>query len=91
MHPEPVFVNVYGAQESTPPGYVAWRAGIRQIQRVAVSPCQAGNRFLGSVKDLQIPPLPSGELRPKLGEKIARDLMLVYMRHCAKKHEKAHT
>ncbi len=24
---EPVFVNVYGAQESIPPAYVAWRAG----------------------------------------------------------------
>jgi hypothetical protein len=24
---EPEFLNLYGAQESIPPGYVAWRAG----------------------------------------------------------------
>ncbi len=39
--------------ESTPPGYVAWRAGT--INMVAVPARQAGNRFLGSLKDLQIP------------------------------------
>jgi hypothetical protein len=33
LQPEPVFVNVYGAQESIPPGW---------------------NRFLGSLKGLQI-------------------------------------
>jgi hypothetical protein len=39
--PEPVFVNIYGAQESIP------RNRLRQ----------AGDRFLGYLKDLQIPSL----------------------------------
>ncbi len=43
------------SEESTPPGYVAWRAGTKN--RVAVPARQAGNRFLGSLKDLQIPSL----------------------------------
>ncbi len=38
--PEPVFVNGYGAQESIP--------------RVVVPARQAGNRFLGSLKGVQI-------------------------------------
>ncbi len=42
------FVNVYGAQESIPLAYVAWRGGTPN--RVVVPACQAGNRFL----DLQI-------------------------------------
>jgi hypothetical protein len=50
--PESVFVNVYGAQVSIPPAYVAWRAGT--INKVAVPTRQAGNRFLGSLKGLQI-------------------------------------
>ncbi len=56
--PEPVFVNVYGAlgidsEESIPSAYVAWRAGT--TNRVAVPPARkAGNRFLGSLKGLQI-------------------------------------
>jgi hypothetical protein len=45
---EPVFVKVYEAQESTPPAYIAWRACT--TNRVIVSACQAGNRFLGSLK-----------------------------------------
>jgi hypothetical protein len=49
---EPVFVNVYGAQESIPPAYVAWWAGT--TNRVVVPDCLAGNRFLGSLKGLQI-------------------------------------
>jgi hypothetical protein len=49
---EPVFVNVYGAQESIPPAYVVWRAGMSN--RVVVPARQAGNRFLGSLKGLQI-------------------------------------
>jgi hypothetical protein len=50
---EPVFVNVYGAQESIPPAYVVvWRAGTSN--RVVVPARQAGNRFLGSLKGLQI-------------------------------------
>ncbi len=47
---EPVFVNVYGVQESIPketipPAYVAWQAGT--TNRVVVPARQAGNRFLG--------------------------------------------
>jgi hypothetical protein len=49
---EPVYVNVYGVQESIPPAYVAWRLGT--TNRVVVPPCQAENRFLGSLKGLQI-------------------------------------
>jgi hypothetical protein len=51
-NPEPVFVNVDGAQESIPPAYVAWRAGT--TYRVVVPARKAGNRFLGSFKGLQI-------------------------------------
>jgi hypothetical protein len=43
------------SEESTPPGYVAWRAGT--TNRVAVPARQAGNRFLGSLKHLQRPSL----------------------------------
>ncbi len=35
-----------------PPAYVAWRAGT--TYRVVVSAREAGNRFLDSLKDLQI-------------------------------------
>ncbi len=49
---EPVFVNVYGDQESIPPAYAASRAGT--TNRVVVPARQAGNRFLGSLKGLQI-------------------------------------
>ncbi len=45
---EHVFVNVYGAQESIPSAYVAWRAST--TIRIAVPARQAGNRFLGSSK-----------------------------------------
>jgi hypothetical protein len=53
---EPVFVIVYGAQESIqrnrlPPSYVARRAGTKN--RVFVLARQAGNRFLGSSYGLQ--------------------------------------
>jgi hypothetical protein len=41
---EPIFVNVYVAQESILPAFVAWRAGTKN--RVVVSARQAGNRFL---------------------------------------------
>jgi hypothetical protein len=44
--PEPVFVNVYGAQESIPPAYVAWREGTSNM--VVLPAHQAGNRLLGS-------------------------------------------
>jgi hypothetical protein len=37
--------------DSIPPAYVAWRAGCR---RVVVPARHAGNRFLGSLKGLQI-------------------------------------
>ena len=50
--PEPVFVNVQGAQESIPPAYVAWRAG--PTNRVVVPARSTGNRFLGFSKGLQI-------------------------------------
>jgi hypothetical protein len=50
--PEPVFVNVDWAQESIPLAYVAWGAGT--TNRVVVSGRQAGNRFVGSLKGLQI-------------------------------------
>jgi hypothetical protein len=54
-HPEPEFVNDEGAQESIPskesipPAYEAWRAGT-SIRVVVL----ARNRFLGSLKGLQI-------------------------------------
>jgi hypothetical protein len=56
--PEPVFVSVYGAQEcdseeSIPPAaYVAWQANMTNI--IFVLARQAGNRFLASLKGLQI-------------------------------------
>jgi hypothetical protein len=40
------------SDESIPPAYVALRAGT--TNRVVVPACQAGNRFLGSLKGLQI-------------------------------------
>jgi len=49
---EPVFVIIYGAQESIPSAYVARRAGTKN--RVVVLARQAGNRFLGSSSGLQI-------------------------------------
>jgi len=49
---EPVFFNVQGAQESIPPAYVAWLTGTPN--RVVVPARQADNRFLSSLKGLQI-------------------------------------
>jgi len=46
---EPIFVNVYVAQESILPAFGAWRAGTKN--RVVVSARQAGNRFLVSLND----------------------------------------
>jgi hypothetical protein len=40
------------SEESFPPAYVAWRAGT--TNRVFVGARQARNRFLGSLKGLQI-------------------------------------
>jgi len=40
------------SKESIPPAYVAWRAGTSKS--VVVPACQAGNRFPGSSKGLQI-------------------------------------
>jgi hypothetical protein len=40
------------SKESIQPTYVAWRAG--KSNRVVVPAHQAGNRFLGSLKGLQI-------------------------------------
>jgi hypothetical protein len=44
------------SEESTPPGYVGWRAGT--TNRVAVPARQGWYRFLGSIKDSQIPSQP---------------------------------
>jgi hypothetical protein len=49
---EAVFVNVYGAKESIPLAYVARRANT--TNRVFVPARQAGNRFLGTFKGLQM-------------------------------------
>ncbi len=50
---EPVFVNIgIDSEESISPAYVAWRAGT--TNRVVVLARQAGNRFLDSLKGLQI-------------------------------------
>jgi hypothetical protein len=49
---EPKFLNIYGAQESIPPAYLVRQAGTSN--RVVVPASQAGNRFLGSLKGLQI-------------------------------------
>ncbi len=43
IYREPVFVNVYGAQESIPLAYVAWRAGT--TYRVVVPVRQLGIDF----------------------------------------------
>ncbi len=56
--PEPVFANVLwspgiDSHESIAPAYVVWRAGTKN--RVVVPARQAGNRFLVSLKGLQIP------------------------------------
>jgi hypothetical protein len=40
------------SEDSIPPAYVAWRAGT--TNRVVVPARQDGNRFLGSLKGLQI-------------------------------------
>jgi hypothetical protein len=36
------------SEDSIPPAYVAWRSG--KTNRVVAPTCQAGNRFLGSLK-----------------------------------------
>ncbi len=45
------------SEDSIPPAYVAWRAGT--TNRVVVPARQAGNRFLGSFKGLQIRAIPA--------------------------------
>jgi hypothetical protein len=55
--PEPEFVNIYGAQESNQ-GINSAALGsiaVGTSNRVVVPTCPAGNRFHGSLKDLQIP------------------------------------
>ncbi len=55
--PGPVFVNVYGAQESTPRNRFRqhmYPGGPVTTNRVVVAARQAGNRFLSSLKGLQI-------------------------------------
>jgi hypothetical protein len=58
QQPEPVFVNVYGVQESIPRSEYASLfslAGHGTTNRVLVQPARkAENRFLDSLKDLQI-------------------------------------
>ncbi len=54
---EPEFVNISNSpgidsKESILPAYVAWRVGMSS--RVVVPARQVGNRFLGSLKGLQI-------------------------------------
>jgi hypothetical protein len=46
---EPEFLNVKGAQESIPPAYVAWRAGMITLLVVPLARLYTGwkNRFLG--------------------------------------------
>ncbi len=51
--PEPVFVNVYGAKESIPWNSICSLAG-RYYNSVVVLAWQAGNRFIVSLKGLQI-------------------------------------
>jgi hypothetical protein len=56
---EPVFVNFWSpgidSEEPIPLVYVVWRAGMtNRANRVVVPARQAGNRFLGYLKDLQI-------------------------------------
>ncbi len=46
------------SEESISPAYVAWRAGTKN--RVVIPARQAGNRFLVSLKGLQIPVLEHG-------------------------------
>ncbi len=56
---EPVSPGI-DSEKSIPPSYVAWRSGT--TSRVVVRARQAGNRFLGSLKGLQIRALVSGSL-----------------------------
>ncbi len=46
------------SRKSIPPAYVVWRAGTSN--RVVVPARQAGNRFLGSLKDVKIRALAFG-------------------------------
>jgi hypothetical protein len=48
------------SEESVPPSYEAWQAG--PTKRVIVPARQAGNRFLGSLKGLQIRVQASGQI-----------------------------
>jgi hypothetical protein len=57
-----IFVNIKGAQESIP--LVALQAGTSN--RAVVPACQAENRFLGSLKGLQIRVLWAGSTDPLL-------------------------
>ncbi len=54
-------MNVYGAQESISPAYIAWRAGT--TNRVVVPARQPENRFLGSSKGLQVRALVEKKIR----------------------------
>jgi hypothetical protein len=54
------------SEEAIPPAYVAWRGGTSN--RVVITARKAGNRFLGSLKGLQIRALPLyvGGIRKKI-------------------------
>jgi hypothetical protein len=39
---EPIFVHVYGAQESIPPAYVAWRSGTTKEIGLSYRPVRLG-------------------------------------------------
>ncbi len=76
LAPEPVFVNDYTAQKSIQLAYVAWRAGT--TNRVVVPARQAKNRFLGSLKGLQIQALNHREENPTL--LISQHFLVVILR-----------
>ncbi len=52
------------SEDSIPPAYVAWRAGT--TNRVVVPARQDGNRYLGSLKGLQIRALSTGQVGDSL-------------------------
>ncbi len=58
-------------KEAIPLGYVAWRAGTSN--RFVVTACQAGNRFLGFLKGLQIRALDG----MKTGQRGSKDFLKV--------------
>jgi hypothetical protein len=68
------------SKESTSPAYVAWRAGT--TNSVVVPARQAENRFLGSLKDLQIRALAASRRKFKLRWTGSAHRKLVQKRLC---------